>query len=117
MFDRHIRASTAATLFSAILMFATIPFAAAQTQSVSVQSSDLDLATDTGRAVLLRRIDHAVDKICGSPHMRTTWEVQNYATCSKAARAAAAPEYDAAVAAAQNARKVAADRNNPAALR
>jgi UrcA family protein len=116
MFDRRARSATAA-LCSAIFVFAAIPLAAAQTQSVSVQSGDLDLATDTGRAVLLQRIDHAVDKICGSPHVRTTWEVQNYATCSKAARAAAASEYDAAVAAAQNARKVAADRNNPAAMR
>lgn len=119
MSDRHLRARTAAIFFSATLVLAAIPFAAgaAETQSVSIQSSDLDLASDEGRAALQHRIDHAVDRICGSPHVRTTWEVQNYANCSKAARTAAATQFDAAVAAAQNARKIATDGNNAAAMR
>ena len=117
MFNRHSR--IAATLFSATVMLGGLSFAAnaAETQSVSIQSNDLDLAIEAGRAALQLRIDHAVDRICGSPHVRTTWEVQNYATCSKAARNAAAAQFDAAVAAAQNARKVATDRNNAAAVR
>ncbi len=117
MFNRHSR--IAANFFSATVMLAGFSFAAdaAETQSVSIQSSDLDLASEAGRAVLQLRIDHAVDKVCGSPHVRTTGEVQNYATCSKEARTAAAAQFDAAVAAAQNARKVATDRNNVAALR
>jgi UrcA family protein len=119
MFDRHPRACSAAVFFSATLVLAAIPFAAgaAATQSVSIQTGDLDLASDAGRAALQYRIDHAVDRICGSPHVRTTWEVQNYANCSKAARTAAAAQIDAAVAAAQNARKIATDGNNTAAMR
>ena len=111
MFNRHSR--IAATLISATVMLAGLSFAAkaADTQSISVRSNDLDLASDAGRAVLRLRIDHAVDKICGSPHVRTTWEVQNYATCSKTARAAAASQFDAVVAAAlNNASKIATDR-------
>ena len=117
MFNRHSR--IAAILISATAILAGFTFAtrAADTQSISVQSNDLDLASDAGRAVLRLRIDHAVDKICGSPHVRTTWEAQNYATCSNTARAAAASQFDAVVAAAQNARKIATDGNNAAAVR
>jgi UrcA family protein len=60
--------------------------------------------------VLRQRIGHAVDAVCGSPHGRTTAEVQAYATCSQSARASAGSQFDTMVAAALSGRKVATDR-------
>ena len=97
---------------SAILLFAANPLAAAERQNVVVQSSDLNLARDSDRATLQQRIAHAVDRICGSAHARTTADVQAYATCSKAARTAAATRYDSVIAKAQMGMKVAGDRKN-----
>jgi UrcA family protein len=112
MSDHHFLSCAAAALISATALFAAVPFAAAaETHSVAVEASDLDLASDAGQAVLRQRIGHAVDRICGSSHARSTWEEQNYADCSKAARADAASQFDAMVAAAVNGRKVATDRN------
>ena len=107
MFDRHI----AIALLSAGLTFAAVaPSSAApvatETLHVSVRSSDLDLASQSGRAVLQGRIAVAVAQICGS-HPRTTAEAENYANCSHAARADAASQFDTMVAAAENARKMA----------
>lgn len=120
MFDR--RSST--VLFSAAMMCAAIvPFSASaagapvtETRHVAVRSSDLDLATQPGQAVLRLRIDQAVQRICGS-HPRTTWEVEDYANCSKEARADATAQFDAVVAAAMNSRKMAADPASGAPVR
>jgi UrcA family protein len=111
------RFNRTAALLSAGLIVAAISFAAIaasaaeansiDVRSINVRTGDLDLASASGRAVLDERVIHAVDRICGSAHARSTWEQQNYADCSKAARAEAAPRIDAMVAAAQNARKVA----------
>jgi UrcA family protein len=119
MFDRR----SGIALFSVALMFAAIaPFSAsaagvaAETHKVAVRSSDLDLATQSGQSVLRLRIDQAVQRICGS-HPRTTWEAENYANCSQAARADAASQFDAVVAAALNNRKMAADPDKGAPVR
>ena len=70
MFDRHI----AIALLAAGLTFAwavpSPPPVVAETIHVSVRSSDLDLASQSGRAVLQGRIANAVARICGS-HPRT----------------------------------------------
>jgi UrcA family protein len=92
---------------SAALLFVGNPLAAAETRSIAVQSSDLNLAKGTDRTVLQQRIAHAVDGICGSAHARTTADIQAYATCSKAAHASAATQYDAVIAKAQMDMKVA----------
>jgi UrcA family protein len=107
MFDRHI----AIALLSAGLTFAwaapsSAAPVAAETIHVSVRSSDLDLASQSGRTVLQGRIANAVARICGS-HPRTTAEAEQYENCSTAARADAASQFDTLVAAAENARQMA----------
>jgi len=101
---------------AALMLAASTGFAAAQTRSIGVDASDLDLASDAGRAVMQQRIGHAVDNICGSPHSRSTAEQVNYATCSKAARAEVQIKVDAMVAAAENARKMAGTRGTTPAM-
>ena len=115
MFD-HTRSS--AILLSAILMLAAVPALAgtAQTQSVTIRSSDLDLATDAGQSTFQQRIGRAVERVCGV-HPRTTRESEDYANCRQTARAGAASQFDALVAVARNSRKVATDGNNAAPLR
>jgi UrcA family protein len=109
----HLRArSIAFAALSATLLFAANPLAAAETRGIAVQSSDLNLTKGADRAVLQQRIAHAVDRICGSAHARTTADIQAYATCSKAARAGAATQYDSVIAKAQMGMKVAGDRKN-----
>ncbi|MES2253523.1 MAG: UrcA family protein [Pseudomonadota bacterium] len=99
------RFTTAALLLAASVMLA--PSAQAQTQRITVDSRNLDLASEAGRAVMAQRVTHAVNRICGSPHDRLTSEQHNFAACSQAARADAAPQIEALVAAAENARKMA----------
>jgi UrcA family protein len=101
---------------AALMLAASAGIADAQTRSVDVHVSDLDLASDAGRTLLQQRIGHAVDNICGSPHARSTWEEQNYATCSKATRAQVQTKVDTMIAAAENARKVAGERNTTPAM-
>jgi len=105
--------ATAIALFSAALMLASMPARAAETRTVAVQSGDLNLTRDSGRAALQSRITRAIEQVCGTAHSRTTAEVQIYATCSKAARASATAQYDAVIAKAQTGMKVAGDRNIP----
>lgn len=108
MFLRHHSFKILGT--AALMLAVGTGFAAAQTRSIGIDASDLDLASNAGRAVLEQRVNHAVDNICGSPHARSTWEQVNYATCSKAARADVRSKVDAMVAAAENARKMAGTR-------
>jgi len=108
MFLRHHSFKILAS--AALMLAASASLASAQTRSIGIDASDLDLASNAGRAVLEQRVDHAVDNICGSPHARSTWEQANYATCSKAARADVRSRVDAMVAAAENARKMAGTR-------
>jgi UrcA family protein len=98
MFDHHGRFITAAALLSAV--FATIPLAAGadEVPSVTVNASDLNLATNAGRTVLRNRIDLAVEKVCDPVHGRTPWEIRAYATCRKTARVGAASQFDVMVA-------------------
>ena len=119
MFAPHhnVRHHSFKILASAVLMLAaSVSLASAETRSIGIDASDLDLASNAGRAVLEQRITHAVDNICGSAHARTTWEQVNYATCSKAARADVQTRVDAMVAAAENARKMAGTRGSTPAM-
>jgi UrcA family protein len=95
---------------AALMLAAGTSFAGAQTRSIGIDTSDLDLASNAGRAVLQQRIGHAVDNICGSPHTRSTAEQVKYASCSAAARTDVQTKVDAMVAAAENARKMAGMR-------
>jgi UrcA family protein len=118
MFDRHARSSR--ILLSAALLLTAIPLAAgaAETRSVAVRVGDLNLDSDAGRTVLRRRIDLAVETICGDVHMRASWEARAAAiSCSNTARASAMPQFDALVAAAQSGRKVATDNGKTLSVR
>jgi UrcA family protein len=114
MFHLPARSIVLAAL-SATLLIAANPLAAAETRSIAVQSSDLNLARSADRITLQQRIAHAVDGICGSAHGRTTADVQAYATCSKTARAGVSVQYDAMIAKAQMNTKMASDRKNTTA--
>lgn len=103
------RAYFSAALFSALL-FGAAPLAAAETNSIAVQSGDLNLTKDAGRAVFLQRIAHAVDRVCGPAHARTTADAEAYASCAKTARASAGSQYDTVVAKAMAERKMAGNR-------
>ncbi|MBD2841469.1 UrcA family protein [Erythrobacter rubeus] len=55
------------------LSLAAIPaavFAAPEEHTIAVSYADLNLATDEGTAILDRRIDNAIEKICGGPAPR-----------------------------------------------
>ena len=105
MLHRH-HVLLAANLLSATLLLAPIA-SQAETRTVAVQSGDLNLTKDAGKAVLQQRIAHAVDRVCGTAHARTTADVQAYATCSQAARANASVQYDAVLAKASTETKLA----------
>jgi UrcA family protein len=105
MLHRHQVFSAAGLICATLLLAPAASFA--QTRAIAVQSGDLNLTRDAGKAVLQQRIAHAVDRVCGTAHARTTADVDAYATCSKAARASATTQYDAVIAKAATETKVA----------
>jgi len=111
---KHLVSSAAALTCATLLL--TPLSTMAETRSVGVQSADLNLNKDAGRAVLQQRIAHAIDRICGSAHARTTADVQAYATCSKTARANATDQYAALIAKAASETKVAGSNKTPASV-
>src|SRR5665213_233632 len=118
MFNRH--ACSASILLSAALLLSAIPLtaSAAEAPTVTVRVKDLNLDSDTGRAVLRSRIDQAIERVCGDVHMRTTWALRARAiSCTNAARAGAISQFDVLVAAARSSKKVAADSNNTPSVR
>jgi UrcA family protein len=114
MLRHSIRYGSLALSAGLMLLSATnLPARELRTASVNVHTADLDLASEEGRALLEARITHAVDQICGDPHSRSTWEEVNYANCSKQARADVRARVDAAIAAAENSRKMAGMAASP----
>ena len=108
MLRHSIRYGSLALSAGLMLLSATdLPAREIRTASVDVRTADLNLTSQEGRAVLEARIAHAVDQICGDPHSRSTWEEMNYANCSKQARADVKSRVDAAIAAAENSRRMA----------
>jgi len=108
MLRQKIRFSPLFLSAGLIVLSATdLPARELQSTSVEIRTADLDLASSAGRATLDARIGHAVDRICGDPHSRSTWDQQNYADCSKQARADVKARVDKVIADAENARKMA----------
>ena len=105
----HLALSAALVLLSATGLSAR----EMEKASISVHTSDLDLASEAGQATLEARVSHAVDQLCGNAHSRSTWEEQNYASCSREARAEVRAQVDAVVAAAENARRMAGGSSAP----
>jgi UrcA family protein len=115
MFDRA-RLRNTSILICASLMLVGAPLASAsaagsntETLSIAVDSRDLNLTSQSGQDQLRARIAHAVDRICGSSHVRETWKVDAYANCSKMAHASADAQFETQVAAAMNAQKLAGE--------
>lgn len=105
----HLVKSVAIASLSVTLLFAASPLAAAETQRIAVQSSDLNLAKGADRTKLQQRIAHAVDRICGSAHTRSTADLEAYATCSKTAQVGAEAQFAALVAKAQTGTRMAGE--------
>ena len=88
----------AATLAPAGL--AAQPAADAEQASIRVSFADLDLSSPAGRATFDRRIDRAIDVLCGQPDRNLDMATPVF-KCRAAARASASPQRQLAVAAAQ----------------
>ncbi|WP_164155393.1 UrcA family protein [Sandarakinorhabdus rubra] len=63
---------------------------------VKVQTADLDLTSAAGQQVLVRRLEMAITRLCGTPIFQTRDELDELAACRSDAMAAAAPQIDAA---------------------
>ena len=109
---------SAALLLAAGLALTFVPLSAAsaQTRSVKVHAFDLDLATKAGQAELQRRIDRAVEQVCGSAAGARMDEILSYASCTKAAQSNAMSRYEAVVRTAHDA-KLAGGQNRDLVVR
>jgi len=58
---------------------------AADGSSVTVISNDLDLASASGARILLRRIESAADRVCGSYRPGDLWARAEHLKCVRAA--------------------------------
>lgn len=77
---KTIIAITSAALFAA----AAIPASAQaiQGQKITVSYADLDLSHSTGRAILEKRVEHAVDTVCaGRPMPAELSQQHQYRVC------------------------------------
>ena len=113
----HNRIRPAFLLLCTSLALTSVPLAAgfAQTRSVRVHSFDVDLSTKAGQAELQRRIDRAVEQVCG-PSGVAMDDIMSYAACSRSAQADAMSRYEAMVRSAQDG-KVAADQSRDVIVR
>ena len=107
MFTFRALPSTAILTIATLLLAANPLAAAPQAPAIAVQSGDLNLTSDAGRAVLRQRIAHAVDKVCGPTHPRTTEDAQAYAACKQTAQVNAGVQYDSIIALAGSETKLA----------
>jgi UrcA family protein len=90
--------AAAATLAPAGLV--AQPVADAEQASIRVSFADLNLSSLAGRATFDRRIERAIDVLCGQPGSNLDMASPVW-KCRAAARASASPQRQLAVAAAQ----------------
>jgi UrcA family protein len=83
-------------------------------RSIAVSTTGLDLTSRIGRDTLATRVDHAVTRICGSLHTRSTNALQNRVACTRQARAQAQIQVADLIAAANN-RRLASQTSGPLA--
>jgi UrcA family protein len=109
MFNPSSRFAPLALAVGIGLTAAMIPMLshAGEARSVAVQFAGLDLTSEDGRAILHRRVDRAVEAVCGTPDIRSPAAVQTFKTCARTAHASAKTQVEAAVAAANAERNVA----------
>lgn len=93
------RMRPAALLLSVAVALTSVQLAAAsaQTKSIKVHSYDLDLSTSAGQQELQRRIQRAVERVCGSATGARMDDIMSYAACTEAAQAKAMSQYEAVV--------------------
>ena len=93
------------------VLAASAPARAAETAGIVVHTVDLNLASETGRTLLRQRIDRAVNQACDTSGWGFNIKaLRAHDTCSKKAQAAAMPQVEALVKAAQSG-KVATNRD------
>ncbi|MDB5712992.1 MAG: hypothetical protein JWO15_389 [Sphingomonadales bacterium] len=96
-------------LLAGLAALCAVP-AAAQTVSIPVSFSGLDLTSTSGQEILNRRVKSAVRTICGSPDIRDLTAVAAERKCAIATRAQAQSRVAIAIAASQPNLQVAAIR-------
>jgi len=97
----------------AVLIATALPVTAgaAETRTALVHATDLNLASESGRAMLRARVDHAVHKVCDATGWGGDLAAQQVsAACRDKALATVLPQVDALVQAARN-NQVASNRN------
>ncbi|HWY63157.1 MAG TPA: UrcA family protein [Rhizomicrobium sp.] len=100
----------ASLLLAAGLIVIAAPAGAAETRSVLVHTDDISLASEAGRAALRQRVNNAVHEVCQVTGWGFTLAAERaQEACSEKALAAAMPQVDALVQAAQT-NRVAANR-------
>ena len=79
---------------AALLAFAAPAFAdlADSSARVTISTSDIDLTSAKGREALDRRVQSAVNRICGTPILGTREEAEALGTCRTETRAAVQPQ-------------------------
>ena len=101
--SRKIRFSAIFLSAGLALLASSPPAGAEETGRIVVHTADLNLVTETGRTLLRQRINFAVNQACDT----ASWgfnvrAVLAQETCSKKAQAAAMPQVEALVRAAQS---------------
>ena len=89
-----------ALVVAGALVVPTVSFAA-ETTSARVSYADLNLASDTGKSALVRRVSFAADQLCGVGKWKGLAITAEAAACSTDAVASAQPAVEAAIAAAR----------------
>lgn len=82
---------------TALLAMAAPAFAQPQAASaaLAVNTSGIDLSTPEGRKALDRRVDNAINRVCGSIVLGTREEADAVAACRLETRAEVQPQVDA----------------------
>ena len=108
--SRKIRFSAIFLSASLAILAVSLPAGAAETGSIVVHTADLNLASETGRTLLRQRINNAVNQACDTGWGFNVKAVRAQQACIQKAQAAAMPQIEALVQAAQSG-QVATNRN------
>ena len=74
----------------AALSLAAVPTpSSAETVSIDVEYADLNLSNEAGMAALERRIERAIERICGDDNARQTFRLREQRRCAAQAKASA----------------------------
>lgn len=109
MATKFIRLATSLALSAAVLGGPALAQPAADGNSATVRTADLDLSTDAGAAALHSRVVRAAGTVCGTADQRDLAAMDSVMACRKVAMASAAPQVELALAAAHSNRAYAAN--------